>query len=127
MRAFLARTIYNRSWVLDLILIMVLGVTIMFLIGQRNETDQLNKVAEYNKALNTQNKEILDRIVDCTDPAGKCFQEGQDRTKVTIDGLNRITLLAAYCSSKTPPYATVAEVRKCIESGINGQQPIVTK
>jgi hypothetical protein len=127
MRALLARTIYDRSWILDLIMIMVLAVTITFLVGQRNETDQLNRVAQYNKVLNIQNKQILDRIVDCTDPSGKCFQEGQSRTKDTINQLNRITLLAAYCSNKTPPYATVAEVRKCIVTGLTGQQPIVTK
>jgi tRNA G18 (ribose-2'-O)-methylase SpoU len=109
-RELLAKTIYNRSWVLDLVLIMVLAVTIMFLVGQRNQTEQLNRVAQYNKELNTQNKEILDRIVDCTDPKGVCFQQGQDRTKDTINVLNRITLLAAYCSSKTPPYASVLDV-----------------
>ena len=71
-REFLRKTIYNRSWVLDLVLILVLAVTIMFLVGQRNQTEQLKQIADYNKMLNTQNKTILDQIRSCTDPAGAC-------------------------------------------------------
>ena len=47
--------------------------------------------------------------------------------KATVENLNRITLLSAYCASKTPPLTPVAEVRKCVETAITGREPIVTK
>jgi hypothetical protein len=126
-RDFLRRTIYNRSWVLDLILLFVLATTIFFLVGQRNQTYQLARIADYNKTINLQNKQVLDQIMSCTDPRGPCYQNNQRVSHDAINNINRIALLAAYCASKTPPYATVAEVRKCVETGIAGKEPIQTK
>jgi tRNA G18 (ribose-2'-O)-methylase SpoU len=126
-REFLRKTIYNRSWVLDLILVATLAVTIMFLVGQRNQTEQLKDLANANKTLNTQNKQILDQIISCTDPKGVCSVLNQKRSSGVVENINKVTLFAAYCASKTPPYASVDDVRKCVEDAITGKEPIVTK
>jgi hypothetical protein len=126
-RALLQRTIYNRSWVLDIMVATLLIVTIMFLVGQRNQNDQLVVIAQTNRTLNQQNKDILQQIHDCTDPNGRCYKLGGDRSDHAIANINRVTLLAAYCASKTPPFATIEQVRKCIENGVAGKEPLVAK
>ena len=39
-----------------------------------------------------------DRILDCTDPEGQCFQDSQERTAKVVGDINRVIVLAAACS-----------------------------
>jgi type II secretory pathway pseudopilin PulG len=114
-RDFLSRTIHNRSYVLDLLVAFLLVTTIYFLVGQKNQTEQLARVADYNKLINTQNKQILDRIISCTDTNGECNVENQQKTSIVIANINKVSLLASYCAKTTPANATLSTFQKCVE------------
>lgn len=44
--------------------------------------------------------EASDRILDCTDPNGECYQRNQDRTADVIGDLNRVAVYAAACADR---------------------------
>lgn len=50
-----------------------------------------------------------DRILDCTDPEGECFQDSQERTAKAVGDINRVVVLAAACSVGLDESLTVAE------------------
>jgi hypothetical protein len=57
-----------------------------------------------------------DRILDCTDPKGKCFQESQKRTANAVGDINRVVVLAAACSVGLNRHLPVAERQSRIQS-----------
>lgn len=44
--------------------------------------------------------EASDRILDCTDPAGVCYQRNQERTADVIGDVNRVAVYAAACADQ---------------------------
>lgn len=126
-RDLLKRTIYNRSYVLDVLVSLLLVTTIYFLVAEHNLNAHIQGIAKQNNELNLQNKAILERVNSCTDPEGSCYKVNQQRSAKTIGDLNKVSLIAAYCASKTPPYVRLSDVRHCVEVAIKGQEPIVTK
>lgn len=113
MRDFLRRTIYNRSYVLDVLVSLLLITTIYFLIGQRSLTENLNRIAVQNHELNQQNSDILQRIKSCTDPQGVCYQQNMQRTDDAVGDINKISVYAVACADK-PGAQTAAEVKQCV-------------
>jgi hypothetical protein len=121
LREYLRRTIYNRSWVLDIMVAMLLIVTIFFLIGQRNLSNEIVELAKQNHQLNEQ-------VHDCTDPTGACYQASRRSNAETIAQINKVTLFAAYCANKLSKTGTLADVRKCVETAVTGNDPLqITK
>lgn len=43
-----------------------------------------------------------DRILDCTEPEGECFKQGQERTAKAVGDINRVIVLAAACAAGLP-------------------------
>lgn len=121
MRAFLIASIRNRSYILDLLVALLLITTIYFLVGQKNQTEQLKTIANYNKTLSTQNRQILDRIMSCTNPDGACYQASQKSTGDAVANINTVSVTAAYCAKTTPNTATLQEFKKCIESQLKSK------
>ena len=121
------RSLRNRSYILDLMIGVLLVTTIFFLVGQRNLSEQIQNVTEHNRSLNLQSKQLGERIASCTDPNGACYKDNMEQTAKRVENINKISMFAAYCSSKTPPAASIAAVRKCIETAITGKEPLQTK
>jgi hypothetical protein len=119
-RNFLRRTIYNRSYVLDLMVGLLLITTIYFLVGQRNQTENLNRIAEQNHELNVQANDILQQIKGCTDPTGSCYQQGSRRTNDAVGNISQIIVLANACTDESG-VQTAAEVEKCVRSMLKGK------
>jgi tRNA G18 (ribose-2'-O)-methylase SpoU len=109
----LRKTIYNRSYVLDFLVASLLVTTIFFLVGQRNNTEQLKQIADYNKNLGIQNQELLQRVKSCTDPDGVCYKSNNTRTAEAVGGINKITIFAVLCGNKIKN-PTLDEMYKCI-------------
>lgn len=67
-------------------------------------------------------KDVRDRIVDCVDPAGQCYKDGQARTAKIVGDLNRVSGLAAACApnfvSLPLPHRIVA-IQRCIRRNLN--------
>lgn len=60
--------------------------------------------------------EASNRILDCTDPEGKCYQDSQERTAKAVGDINKVVVLAAACSVGLPDGLTVAERQDEIQS-----------
>jgi hypothetical protein len=72
------------------------------------QLDQLAKVSRTNDA-------TFARMLDCTEPTGKCYQQGQRRTGEAIGSINDAAILAAVCAHQ---HADVADVRACVAEGL---------
>lgn len=66
-------------------------------------------------------------LLDCVEPGGQCFKEGQDRTGDYIGDINKISVLAAACAQDP---AVIGEPRmavrikltqECVENGLEKQ------
>lgn len=54
-----------------------------------------------------------DRLIDCTTPGGRCFEDSQKRTADAVGNLNEITVFAAACADKAG-VNTVAQIQACV-------------
>lgn len=59
------------------------------------------------------NHQTLTTIKDCTQPTGKCYRNGQARTRSAVANINKVVILAAACASQHPGQ-TVGEVQSCV-------------
>lgn len=57
-------------------------------------------------------------LVDCTTPAGECYQNGDRRSGAAVQTINRVSVLAAYCSKK-PENVSVAQIEDCIKKELD--------
>lgn len=55
-----------------------------------------------------------DRILDCTDPKGECYQRSQKRTADVVAALNLGAIYGAYCVQQNPR-STLPEIKACVE------------
>jgi len=78
---------------------LLLGVMALLLqvINQRSDDQQLLALVQDGAAQRQALAEQAERIIDCTDPAGKCFAAGQDRTADAIAQINVVTEFAVIC------------------------------
>lgn len=92
------------------VMLVALGVfaSLLLIIIQ---TNRLTEIAETNRS----NGALL---LDCTTPEGQCYRDGQARTGEAIGTINEVTILAAACV-KIPTNNTEAEIRACIEAGLD--------
>lgn len=67
-----------------------------------------------------------DTLIDCVDPAGTCYKDGQERTGEAVTGIvvgTRQVIIATQVCNNRKPSATVDELEKCVDKEIkNGQQ-----
>jgi hypothetical protein len=115
MREYLRKTIYNRSWVLDLAVVITLFVTIFFLVGQQNQTDKIENIAKQNRSLNQETHDLAERVRDCTDPIGTCYKQGTQRTNDAVGKIGEISAIAAACADKAGEQ-TLAQIELCVRS-----------
>jgi len=59
-------------------------------------------------------KRNSDRLVDCTTPGGKCYEQGRSATSGAVGTINRITIAAVYCSGKLGLSATIGDLTACV-------------
>lgn len=67
-----------------------------------------------------------DRIIDCTDPEGTCYAEGQKRTSEVVGSLNEVTVVASACAAGFADLAMPARVtatRACVDEILAQSQP----
>jgi hypothetical protein len=59
-------------------------------------------------------KRNSDRLVDCTTPGGKCYEQGRSTTTGAVGSINKVTVAAIYCSGKLGPKATIDQLNSCV-------------
>ena len=63
-----------------------------------------------------------DLIIDCVQPTGKCYQDGQARTAKAIGSINEVSVLAAACAPNyvnLPLPQRVAAIEACIKRRVH--------
>lgn len=93
------------------ILISVIGLTVaIVLILQTTLLYQQQKFDEVGQS-------TRDRLLDCTDPTGQCYREGQKRSGAAIKQINdaqkQVVTIAAYCA-KQPKNQTLEQIEDCV-------------
>lgn len=73
-------------------------------------------LALVNRRTNTQNRQIIQQIGDCTTAGGTCYEDGQRRTGDAIAELVRAQLLVEACA-QVPANDTAAELERCVAAG----------
>lgn len=61
------------------------------------------------------------RLLDCTSPQGKCYQDGNRRTGEAIGNINRVSIYAAYCA-KIPVNVTAKQIENCINAELQKEK-----
>lgn len=90
----------------------VLGVAVAVMLGYillngQAQLQQLGKVAADTKANS-------DRLVDCTTPGGKCYEQGRSTTSGAVGTINRVAVTVEYCAGHLGPTATIAALNACV-------------
>lgn len=69
---------------------------------------------------------LADTIEDCVSPTGKCYKEGQARTKGVLDNVGVIIILSNSCADEmgTQDYSTI---RACVYSKLDKELKNVEK
>ena len=63
-----------------------------------------------------------ERIVDCTTPGGKCYQQGQERTGQAVGDILKGATYAIACADKRG-VQTEAEIQACVLKRIAKEKP----
>lgn len=97
------------TWALAVILALGMGAVVLI---SQYQLQRLGSVA-------ADTKRNSDRLVDCTTPGGKCYEQGRSATGGAVGTINKVTISAIYCSGKLGPAATVAALNACVTALIN--------
>lgn len=99
----------------ELIKTLLIGVTVLFAtITMFAVLILLTRVDETTVSTNRYGE----RLVDCTTPGHKCYDDGLKNQAEAIESLNKITIYATFCAKTLPPTITVEEMQKCIQARI---------
>lgn len=100
--------LWMLGWLTAVFVIASLIFNAVMLPAVLAQSEQLVRIASSNEALNR-------RMLDCTQPTGTCYREGQSRTGAAIATINEVTVAAAFCAKTLPPSASLAALRECIQ------------
>lgn len=68
-----------------------------------------------------------DRILDCTEADGECYQKGQKQTAKAVGDINRVVILASACSVGLDPKMPILErqtvIQNCVIQRLAAQRP----
>lgn len=86
-----------------LVVAMLLIAVFWLLVEVTTDTNRIVEGVEAQQDLNSgyiaNSKDTLDRVVDCTEPGGKCFNEGAERTAEAVGNIGRLSVYAAACAA----------------------------
>lgn len=103
-------------------LFFILGVAVTLVVYAVTvaavNSQEINERGESREPQNAANDETLAIIKDCTQPNGRCFRRGQQRTAQVLASAQRIIILSAACSAAVDTSLTVdqriAEITSCV-------------
>lgn len=80
------------GWALVYLLVAALALSVVGVVAAIRQT-QIEGTPNGRKIL-----AASERILDCTDPEGECYQQGRKQTADAVSDVNRVVVLAAACS-----------------------------
>lgn len=103
-RAELARRIV---WLLALVLtVVVIGTVVALVVSIRNTQIEGTPLGKEIQKSN-------ERIMSCTTPGGKCYEDGNKRSATFIASINTVTIYAVTCVRDNPT-GTVKDIQTCV-------------
>lgn len=107
--------------VVTAIMVATVLVLLLVLIGKIRATQQTG--SPVLRAISAQQTDIKrgadaaqatnERILDCLEPAGECYQRSQQQTGDAVASINEISQYAAVCADR-PGSQSLDEIRRCI-------------
>lgn len=108
-------TVRNVYFIL-LVFLLIAMVSLVITFKAKDSTDtKLTGYAEQLIDLASTNKQILQTLLDCTQPEGTCSKRNQAGTAEAVGGINAITMAAAVCADE-PESTTVLQMRDCVKT-----------
>lgn len=98
----------TAAFVVILALAVVLAVTAIAYLAL-----SANQRSEQNGDLLKEIDRVNSRLVDCSEPEGKCFKEGQRTVAKAVATINDVAVVAAACADQ-PRQQTAAQISDCI-------------
>lgn len=92
------------TWALGILLALGMGSVVLI---SQYELQRLGSVA-------ADTKRNSDRLVDCTTPGGKCYEQGRSTTSGAVGTINRVAITVEYCAGHLGPSATIAALNACV-------------
>lgn len=57
------------------------------------------------------------RLVDCTTPGGKCYEQGRSATTGAVGTINQVVTVTVYCAKKADrATVTLAQIQDCVNA-----------
>ena len=81
----------------------------------RNDQKAGIERAKVTKSNTEQIKQLAETIRSCTDPAGECYKQGQERTGAAVASINEVIIYAAACADQ-PGVDSVPKIRNCVRA-----------
>lgn len=103
--------VQNIRFLAAVFLLFGLAALLFQVINNRADDQQLLKIAEEAVAQRDLLLEQTARIIDCTEPGGECFEEGQERTAEAVGSINTVTGLSIVCGQR---FTTASEIFDCV-------------
>lgn len=92
---------------------VVTGVVVWAVLAIRTTQQEGSPAVKQIIAQGQDQKALLHTIQSCTDPKGKCYKAGQQRTADAIGSINEITIYAVACGQDHPA-ASVRQLQACV-------------
>lgn len=115
-------TIYNRRFIIDLMIFIVLVALVFLLVIERINYNKLLDLNQQGAQRGVENARILKEVLSCTQPEGECSKRGTDASKTAVSSINQVVVDAAYCASKIPPPVSADVVRECVTDELKRTQ-----
>lgn len=76
------------------------------------QSEESTRQSEQNYQVLQSIKDVNHRLIDCTEPGGECYRQGQSRTAKAVVGINEGTL------------RVIVAALACQESGVTGERAL---
>lgn len=115
------------------VLLLLVFIGCVALIGFLRATTTLDDtlIENQKQIIETQslNKQILQSILDCTEPSGECAADQKATTQEAVSTINLVSILAATCSQTIPltNETYTEDVIECVQIALEKQQIKLSK
>lgn len=107
--------VQNVGFIAAFFLLLGTAALLFQIVDSRSDDKVLLHLTEEAADQRASLQDQADRIIDCTDPGGKCFAEGQRRTAESIASINIVSQFAVICGEQEDGEAAILE---CVNSSV---------
>ena len=72
----------------------------------------------YGVVTQTQNRQGVSILVNCTTPGHECYERGRSTQNGAVGTITQVSIVAAWCAKTLPPSVTLGQMQNCIRANI---------